>query len=109
MSKHLIDLNAKESDRNSFAIAPRCFSRLRINSGLGCISCRQFCLMLITSSAIKALNRGFIAMPCMLSGAITKDANIAKAGAFFFSMCGVRTPAYRAFLNLLNLLAARHH
>jgi hypothetical protein len=65
--------------------------------------------MLITSSAIKALNRGFIAMPCMLSGAITKDANIAKAGAFFFSMCGVRTPACRAFLNLLNLLAARHH
>jgi hypothetical protein len=39
--------------------------------------------MLITSSAIKVLNLGFIAMPCMLSGAVKKDANIAKAGAFF--------------------------
>ena len=62
--------------------------------------------MLITALAIKVLNRGFIAMPCMLSGANTKDANIAKAGAFFFSICGVRTPAYRVFLNLLNLLSA---
>lgn len=37
-------------------------------------------------------------MPCMLSGAITKDANIAKAGAFFFQhVWGAHASVSRVF------------